>query len=98
GSAVCIPAVFPPIERRPPPAWYAFPGGMFSVHAAIAWTSYGTPSSDSAAMAEITAAAPAMSIFMSSIDADGLSDNPPESNVTPLPISAMRLRGFDLGL
>ena len=40
----------------------------------------------------ITAAAPAMSLFMSSIFRAGLIDSPPLSNVMPLPTSATFLR------
>jgi hypothetical protein len=39
-------------------------------------------------MVAITAAPPAMSSFMVSIDLAGLSDKPPESKVMPLPMSA----------
>jgi len=40
-------------------------------------------------LAATTAAAPLMSHFIVVIDAPGLSDRPPESNVMPLPTSAM---------
>ena len=46
------------------------------------------------AIAESTAAAPDMSVFMSSIESLGLRLRPPESKVTPLPTSTMRLRGL----
>ena len=49
-------------------------------------------------MAAITAAPPAMSSFMVSIDFDGLSDRPPESKVMPLPISATFFFGLPAGL
>ena len=50
-----------------------------------------TPSSRSADIAPITAAAPDMSHFMVSIPAPVLSDRPPESKTTPLPTSASAL-------
>ena len=40
----------------------------------------------------ITAAAPAMSLFMSSMFAAGLIEMPPLSNVMPLPTRAIFLR------
>ena len=42
-----------------------------------------------AAMAAMTAAAPLMSHFIVSIAFGGLSDRPPESKVTPLPMIAI---------
>ena len=46
------------------------------------------PRAGSAHMAAITAAAPAMSLFISIIESAGLIERPPESNVMPLPTSA----------
>ena len=40
------------------------------------------------AAAASTAAPPDMSHFIVSIESEGLSDRPPESNVTPLPTNA----------
>ena len=45
-------------------------------------------------MAAITAAAPAMSVFMSSIPCAVLSDRPPESKVMALPTSATGFPAF----
>src|SRR6478735_6073027 len=45
-----------------------------------------------AAVAAITAAAPAMSVFIPIIPVPLLRDSPPESNVMPLPTSASRPR------
>ena len=61
---------------------------MFSAIGIQASTSTASPSSATARTVASTAAAPPMSLFMSSIDADGLSDRPPESKVIPLPTSA----------
>ena len=68
--------------------------GMFSARASQASTR--TPSSRRAAAstAPRTVAAPAMSDFISGMEAEGLRDRPPESKVIPLPISAMRCAGF----
>ena len=70
------------------PSFTAEPLGMFS-------TSASTPSTFTfnfwAAMActpPSTAAAPAMSPFMSTMPSVGFSDSPPLSKVTPLPTSA----------
>ena len=48
-------------------------------------------------MVPITAAPPAMSSFMVSMDFAGLSDKPPESKVIPLPISATFFRALPAG-
>ena len=47
-----------------------------------------------ATIAPSTAAAPPMSDFIHSMGAAGLSDRPPESNVMPLPTSAMVFVAF----
>src|SRR3954466_7268098 len=88
-SVLLISTVLPDIDLSTSPSLYDLPDGMFLVQAASAGTSYGTPRSASTPMALMTAAAPDMSIFISSIALDGLSDRPPESNVTPLPTSAI---------
>ena len=44
-----------------------------------------------ASIVAATAAAPAMSDFISHMPCAGLIDKPPESNVMPLPTSATRL-------
>ena len=71
------------------PGRWAFADGMFS-------TSPTTPTAltrarrpASAAMTPVTAAAPPISHFMSSMPAAGLSEMPPVSNVTPLPTKAI---------
>ena len=61
---------------------------MFSAIGIQASTSTATPSCATARSVAITAAAPPMSHFISSIAAAGLSDRPPESKVMPLPTSA----------
>jgi hypothetical protein len=61
---------------------------MFSTRpiAATRWT--GSCSAAIVAAAASTAAPPDMSHFIVSMPSLGLSDRPPESNVTPLPTSA----------
>ncbi len=80
---------------RPPkcvmtsPGRSADPDGMFSAAATNPVTRDLTPSGPSADMAAITAAPPAMSVFISFMPSAGLSDSPPLSNVMPLPASTM---------
>ena len=69
------------------PGLIAVPEGMFSVEGTTAIRSTARPSSAIAATASSTAAAPDMSIFISCMPADGLSEMPPVSKVTPLPTS-----------
>ena len=69
-----ISTVVPSIEVRTSPSLYARPETRFSQHAAMACTSTGAPSVAIASIAEMTAAAPDMSTFMSSIDCDGFSE------------------------
>ena len=61
---------------------------MFSAIAVYAVTLSGSPSVAIASVACTTAAAPAMSDFISFMLAPGLMVSPPESNVMPLPTSA----------
>ena len=69
------------------PGRVAVPLGMFSVEGTHATTLTGSPSSAIAAIASSTAAPPDMSIFISSILAEGLMEIPPVSKVTALPTS-----------
>ena len=69
------------------PGLVAVPLGMFSVEGTTATRSSGRPSSAIAATASSTAAPPDMSIFISSIFAEGLIEIPPVSKVTALPTS-----------
>ena len=62
---------------------------MFSAAATNPVTRDVTPSRPSADMAAITAAPPAMSVFICFMPSAGLSDSPPLSNVMPLPTSTM---------
>ena len=62
---------------------------MFSAAATSPVTRDATPSRPSADMAAITAAPPAMSVFICTMPSGGLSDSPPLSNVMPLPTSTM---------
>ena len=71
------------------PGLTARPSSMFSVAPTRPITRTGAWSSASAPTASITAAPPHMSNFISCIPAAGLSEIPPESNVTALPISAI---------
>ena len=61
---------------------------MFSTRPIRPITFTGSFSCAIACIAPSTVAAPAMSHFMVSMPSVGLSDSPPESNVTPLPTSA----------
>ena len=60
----------------------------------VAVTSTGRPSWATRHTVAITAAAPAMSLFMSSIFSAGLMDRPPLSKVMPLPTSATFARAL----
>src|SRR5207249_3661756 len=74
------------------PGFCAWPPGRFSVAGTKAVTSTGRARRAAAATAPITAAPPAMSYFMVSIDLGGLSESPPESKVIPLPTRITRRR------
>ena len=69
------------------PGRVAVPLGMFSVAGMQATTLPGSSSSAIAAIVSSTAAPPDMSIFISSILAEGLMEIPPVSKVTALPTS-----------
>jgi len=83
--------VFSTSVVRPPkwvmtsPGRIAEPDGMFSAAAIRPVTRTAAPSSASADIAAITAAPPAMSVFMAFMPSFGLSESPPLSNVMPLP-------------
>ena len=77
--------VLPLAPRSTSPGLIARPPGMFSVEGTTPMTRTGTLSSDSARMAPITAAPPAMSTFIRSMPSAGLMEMPPVSNVMPLP-------------
>ena len=70
------------------PSFIAFPDGMFSTSASTPSRFTGSLSSAAARTPPSTAAAPAMSHFMSTICSLVFSDSPPLSKVTPLPTSA----------
>ncbi len=70
------------------------PLGRFSAIGTVATRSTGRASSPTRQAVAITAAAPAMSLFMSSIFAAGLIDRPPLSKVMPLPTRATFARAF----
>ncbi|CAB4590450.1 unannotated protein [freshwater metagenome] len=67
----------------------AVPDGMFSAMHSQAVTAIGSLRSAIARVTAKTVAAPVMSYFMPTIEFAGLIDNPPVSNVMPLPTSAM---------
>ena len=67
------------------PGRIADPDGMFSAAAISPVTRARTPSAPSADITAITAAPPAMSVFISFIPSLGFRDSPPLSNVIPLP-------------
>src|SRR3989454_4001933 len=88
-SVLMISMVLPRWLLTTSPGFTAVPDGRFSV-AGIRPTTFtfglSTPRTSNAPS---TAAAPDMSYFMSSMLCAGLIEMPPESNVTPLPISAI---------
>ena len=71
------------------PGRCALPSGMFSTRPSTPTTLALALRAAIAYMAPVTAAAPAMSPFMSSIEAAGLIEMPPESKTTPLPTKAI---------
>ncbi len=84
-SVLSTSTVSPPRWVMTSPGRVAVPLGMFSARHRYPVTATGRPSSATARTAAATAAAPPMSDFIVIIDAGGLSDRPPESNVMPLP-------------
>ena len=87
-SVLSTSTVVPPYIVSTSPGRIAVPETMFSAIGANVVTLIGSPSRAIASVAWITAAAPAMSDFMSFIEAAGLMVSPPESKVMPLPTSA----------
>jgi hypothetical protein len=67
---------------------YEVPEGMFSHAPMKACTGKGGLRAAITFMAPSTAAEPAMSVFISTMESVGLSDRPPESKVMALPTSA----------
>ena len=76
------------------PGRVAEPLGRFSVTGASATTFTGRRSAFAARTHARTVAAPIMSYFISPIDAAGLIEIPPESNVIPFPTRTAVPRGF----
>ncbi len=70
------------------PSFMAAGPVMFSTSPAMPMTLTGSFSRAIARIAPSIVAAPAMSHFIVSMPSGGLSDSPPESNVTPLPTIA----------
>ena len=84
-SVLRISIVCPLIEVTTSPGRAALPSGMFSAAATTPVTSIGSFRSRQASMTPNTAAAPHMSYFISSSEAEGLIEMPPVSKVMPLP-------------
>jgi hypothetical protein len=82
-----ISIVRPFAARTMSPGRKAPPPGMFSAAATTATTLTGSPSAAIAPVPAITAAPPDMSPFIASIEAAGLIEIPPVSNVIALPTS-----------
>ena len=80
-----ISIVVPVLARTMSPGLSAWPEGRFSVAPITVTTRTGRPSRAIAPVASSTTAPPDMSNFISLIFAPGLSEMPPESNVTALP-------------
>jgi hypothetical protein len=89
-----ISVLLPVIPVRISPGRKALPSGIFSTQAATPITRRWRPSWVIACMAPITAAAPLMSCFISSMRSAGLMLMPPVSKVIPLPT---RTRGAGFG-
>ena len=77
----------PSDARTMSPGFIERPDGRFSVAPTTPMTRSGSASRAIAPTASMTAAPPDMSNFISLIFSAGLSEMPPESNVTALPIS-----------
>jgi len=80
--------VWPDIDVTTSPGRCAVPDGMFSTSPAMPTTLARAFRAASACSAPMTAPAPAMSHFISSMPAAGLMEMPPVSKVTPLPTKA----------
>ena len=78
--------VWPDIDVIISPGRTAFPSGIFSTRPTIPTTFALALRAARPAIAPTTAAEPPISPFISHIFAPGLSEMPPVSNVTPLPI------------
>ena len=88
-SVLWISTVVPPRIVSTSPSFIAEPDGMLSVHIRYPVTAVRQPSACSADIADSTAAAPDMSIFIAAcIGSLGLRLMPPESYMTPLPTIA----------
>ena len=96
-SVLLISIVLPFMARSTSPGLVAEPDGMFSVAATSPCTSTGGRSRGSTLRTPRTAAAPDMSPFMRTMPSAVLRSSPPESNVMPLPISAIRRRAVPRG-
>ena len=79
------------------PGFWAPPSGRLSVAGTRPNTSASGANSGNTLMTPMTAAPPAMSSFMVSMERAGLRDSPPESNVMPLPMRATFFRARPLG-
>ena len=87
-SVLSTSTVVPPYIVSTSPGRIAEPDTMFSAIGTKVVTLTGSPSAAIASVAWTTAAAPAMSLFISCMPWAGLMVRPPESKVMPLPTSA----------
>ena len=94
-SVLMTSTVWPDMLLTTSPGRWALPSGMFSTRAHTPTTFARALRPASRRIAPVTAPAPPMSHFMSSMPPAGLIEMPPVSKHTPLPISAtgcLRLR------
>src|SRR5664280_2442718 len=87
-SVLMISMVWPDIEVTMSPGRCALPSGMFSTRPMTPTALTRALRAASACSRPTTQAAPAMSPFMSSMEAAGLIEMPPVSKQTPLPMKA----------
>ncbi len=92
-SVLSTSTVLPLRNRRMSPGRVAEPLGRFSVVGVRAITRTGSFSAFAARTHASTVAAPIMSYFISPIEAEGLIEIPPESNVIPFPTRTAVPRG-----
>ena len=94
-SVLSTSIVWPDIEVTMSPGRCALPSSMFSTKPMMPTALTLALRAASACIRPVTAAAPPMSPFMSSMPAAGLIEMPPESKTTPLPTKAT---GLSFGL
>ena len=87
-SVLITSTVWPDMVVTTSPGRWAFPSGMFSTMPRIPTALTLALRAARAAMAPVTAAAPPMSVIISSMPSAGLMLMPPVSKQTPLPMNA----------